>query len=83
VVEVVGVEVGVIGVEVRVVGVVISFTVQSIKRLCMQCSSLEVQLEHGGLPISPPYLRITMFHRANFILPSVHITYLWVCSAAS
>jgi hypothetical protein len=40
-------------------------------------------LEHGGLPTSPPYLMITMFHGVYYVLPSVHITYLWVCSAAS
>jgi hypothetical protein len=42
-----------------------------------------MQLEHGGLPTSPPCLMITMFHGENFILPSVHTTYLRVCSAAS
>jgi hypothetical protein len=41
------------------------------------------QLEHGGLPTSPPYLMITMFHGENSVLHSVHITYLWVCSATS
>jgi hypothetical protein len=59
------------------------FTVQSIKRLCTQRISLEVQLEHGGLPTSPPCLMITMFHGVNSVLPSVHTTYLQVCSAAS
>jgi hypothetical protein len=59
------------------------FTVQSIKRLHTLCSRSEVQLEHGGLPTSPPYLMITMFHGVNSILPSVHTTYLRVCSAAS
>jgi hypothetical protein len=58
-------------------------TVQSTKRLCTQHSSLEVQLEHGGLATSPPCLMITMFHGVNSVLPSVHTTYLWVCSAAS
>jgi hypothetical protein len=42
-----------------------------------------VQLEHGGLPTSPPYLMITMFHEMNSVLPSVHITYLWVYSTSS
>jgi hypothetical protein len=42
-----------------------------------------VQLEHVGLPTSPPYLLITMFHGVNSIPPSMHITYLWVCSIAS
>jgi hypothetical protein len=32
----------------------------------------------GGLPTSPPCLKITMFHGVNSILPSVHITYLRV-----
>jgi hypothetical protein len=41
------------------------------------------QLEHGVLPTSPPYLMITMFHGVNSILPSMHITYLRVYSAAS
>jgi hypothetical protein len=41
------------------------------------------QLEHGGLPTSPHYLMITMFHGMNSVLPSVHISYLRVCSAAS
>jgi hypothetical protein len=41
------------------------------------------QLEHGGLPTSPPYLMITMFHGVNSVLPFVHITYLWVYSTAS
>jgi hypothetical protein len=41
------------------------------------------QLEHGGLPTSPPYLMITMSHGVNSVLPSVHTTYLRVCSAAS
>jgi hypothetical protein len=59
------------------------FAVQSIKRLCTQHNSLEVQLEHGGLPTSPPYLMITMFHGENSVLPSVHTTYLQVCSASS
>jgi hypothetical protein len=59
------------------------FTAQSIKRLCTQCSSLDVQLEHGGVPTSPPYLRITMFHGVNSVLPSMHITYLRVCFTAS
>jgi hypothetical protein len=58
-------------------------TVQSIERLCTQRSSLEVQLEHGGLPTSPPYQMITLFHGVNSVLPSVHTTYLWVCSTAS
>jgi hypothetical protein len=40
------------------------FTVQSIKRLCMQRSNSEAQLEAGGLPTSPPYLLITMSHGA-------------------
>jgi hypothetical protein len=30
-----------------------------------------------------PYLMITMFYGVNSILPSVHITYLRVCSTAS
>jgi hypothetical protein len=47
------------------------------------CSSSEVQLEHGGLPTSPPYLMITMFHGVNSVLPFVHTTYLRVCSTAS
>jgi hypothetical protein len=59
------------------------FIVQSIKRLCMLCSSSEVQLEHDGLPTSPPYLMITMLHGVNSVLPSVHTTYLRVCSTAS
>jgi hypothetical protein len=46
-------------------------------------SSSEAQLEHGGLPTSPPYLLITMFHEVNFVLPFVLITYLRVCSAVS
>jgi hypothetical protein len=40
-------------------------------------------LEHGGLPTSPPYLMITMSHGVNSVLPSVHTTYLRVCSTAS
>jgi hypothetical protein len=59
------------------------FIVQSIKRLCTLCSSLEVHLEYGGLPTSPTYLMITMFHGMNSVLPSVHITYLQVCSTVS
>jgi hypothetical protein len=59
------------------------FTVQSIKRLCTLRSSSEAQLEHGGLPTSPPYQMITMFHELNFVLPSLNITYLRVCSVAS
>jgi hypothetical protein len=42
----------------------------------MQRSSLEVQLEHGGLPTSPPCLMITMFHGVNSVLPTMHTTYL-------
>jgi hypothetical protein len=41
------------------------------------------QMEHGGLPTSPPRLMIPMFHGENFVLHSVHITYLRICSAAS
>jgi hypothetical protein len=59
------------------------FTVQNIKILCTSRSSSEAQLEHGGLPISPSYLLITMFHGVNSILSFVHIIYLWVCSIAS
>jgi hypothetical protein len=59
------------------------FTVRSIKRLYTQHNSLEVQLEHGGLPTSPPYLMITMFPSVNSVLPSVHTTYLRVCFVAS
>jgi hypothetical protein len=47
------------------------------------CSSSEAQLEHGGLPTSPPCLMITMSHGVNSVLPSMHITYLRVCSTAS
>jgi hypothetical protein len=47
------------------------------------CSSSEAQLEHGGLPTSPPCLMITMSHGVNLVLPSMHITYLGVCSTAS
>jgi hypothetical protein len=47
------------------------------------CSSSEAQLEHGGLPTSPPCLMITMSHGVNLVLPSMHITYLRVCSTAS
>jgi hypothetical protein len=43
----------------------------------------EAQLELGGLPISLPYLLITMFHGVSTVLPSAHITYLCVCSALS
>jgi hypothetical protein len=46
-------------------------------------SSSEAQLDHGGLPTSPPCLMITMFHGENSVLSSVHITYLRVCSTAS
>jgi hypothetical protein len=46
-------------------------------------SSSEAQLEHGGLPTSPPYLLITMSHGVNSVLPSVHIIYLWVYYVAS
>jgi hypothetical protein len=49
----------------------------------MQHSSSEAQLELGGLPTLPPYLMITMFHGVNYVEPFVHITYLWVYSAAS
>jgi hypothetical protein len=59
------------------------FTVQSIRRLCMQHSNLEAQLEPGGLPTSPPYLLITMFHGASSVLPSALTIYLWVCSTLS
>jgi hypothetical protein len=44
------------------------FTAQSIKRLYMLHSSSEAQLEHSGLPTSPPYLMITMFHGVNSVL---------------
>jgi hypothetical protein len=57
--------------------------VQSIRRLCTQHSNSEAQLEPGGLPISPPYRQITMFHGASFVLLFVHITYLRVCSMPS
>jgi hypothetical protein len=46
------------------------------KRLCTLRNSLEVQLEHGGLPTSPPYLFITMLHGMTSVLSSVHITHL-------
>jgi hypothetical protein len=52
------------------------FTVQSIKRLCRQCSNSEAQPEHGGLPTLPPYLLVTMFHGVRSVLLSAHITYL-------
>jgi hypothetical protein len=58
-------------------------TVQSIKRLCTQHISLGVQLEHGGLLTPPPCLLITMFPGKNSVLHFMHITYPWVCSAAS
>jgi hypothetical protein len=58
-------------------------TVQSIKRLCTWCNSSEAQLEPGGLPTSPPYLLIAMFHWISFVLLSTHFTYLRVCSAPS
>jgi hypothetical protein len=59
------------------------FIVQSIKRLCTQRSNSEAQLDPSGLPISPPYLLITMSHGVSSILPSAHITFLWVCSTPS
>jgi hypothetical protein len=43
------------------------FTVQSIRRLCTQHSNSEAKLEPGGLPTSPPYLLITMFHGVSFV----------------
>jgi hypothetical protein len=59
------------------------FTVQSIKRLYMQRNNLEAQLEPSGHPTSPPYQLISMSHGMSSVLLSVHITYLWVCSASS
>jgi hypothetical protein len=59
------------------------FTVQSNKRLYTQRSSSEAQLEPGGLHTSPSYLVITKFHGASFVLPSMHTTYLQVCSASN
>jgi hypothetical protein len=59
------------------------FTVQSTRRLYTQRNSSEAQLEPRGFPTLPPYLLITMFHGATFVLPSAHITYLWDCSALS
>jgi hypothetical protein len=55
-------------------------TVQSISRLYTQHSNFEAQLEPNRLPISPPYLLITMSNGTSSILPSTHITYLRVCS---
>jgi hypothetical protein len=52
------------------------YTVQSIKRLCTPHNNSKAQLEHGGLPISLPYLLISMFHAVSSILHSIHITYL-------
>jgi hypothetical protein len=54
------------------------FAVLSIKRLFMLDSSSEVQLEHGGVPTSPPCLMITMFHGENSVLHSMQTTYLRV-----
>jgi hypothetical protein len=41
------------------------------------------QLEHCGLPTLPPYMMITMLHGMNFVLSSMHISYVRVYSAAS
>jgi hypothetical protein len=54
-----------------------------IKRLYMQHSNFEAQLEPGGLPTSPLYLLITMFRGMSYVLLSMHFTYLQVCSALS
>jgi hypothetical protein len=58
-------------------------TVQSIKRLYMQCSNSEAHLEPGGLPTLPPYLLITTSHGVSSVLLLVLITYLQVCSTVS
>jgi hypothetical protein len=57
------------------------FTIRSIQILCTHHSNSEAQLEPGGLPTSPPYLLVTMFHGVSSVLPSAHITYLRDCSA--
>jgi hypothetical protein len=54
-------------------------TIKGIRRLCMQYSNFEAQLEPGGLLTSPPYLLITMFHGMSSTLLFTHITYLRVC----
>jgi hypothetical protein len=56
------------------------FTAQSTRRLCTPHNNWEAQLEPGGPYTSPPYLLITKFHGASSVLPSMHISYLRVCS---
>jgi hypothetical protein len=53
------------------------FIAQSIKRLYMLCNNWVAQLEPGGLHASPPYLLITKFHGASFVL-LFHAHHLYV-----
>jgi hypothetical protein len=57
------------------------FIVQSTRRLYTQHINLEAQLEPGGLHTLSPYLLIITSHGVSSVLPSAHITYLWVYSA--